>query len=341
MPIINSELKHYYSALSDITTPAQNGGRMSAVVYTPYTRGALFRDVSQAERTAGSTVYRKLFLRVDNAQNIALLSPKLWVQVPTAGDDYVFLMPGTQTDTQADLSGTRVYGTGVLRTAVAAGASAFNVNIESEDIGNTAWVQAGDTLRITAQGDNIVNAGATEFVTVDTATFNEIVGGTSYWAITITGTLTNAFDPATGTVRIASVYGPSDVQTSVSGYSKSSAAGTFTSSAITTGNLGTVQQTWTLTATSNTVFTVSGDTLGTLGNYDRSSAIAPSNPNFAGTYFSIPSTAWGGTWAIGDSITFTTNPASIPFWLKRVVPAGAATIGLSGPDWAITGESAA
>lgn len=35
--------------------------------------------------------------------------------------------------------------------------------------------------------------------------------------------------------------------------------------------------------------------------------------------------AFGGTFATGDTIAFTTQPAAIALWYKRVVPAGASS----------------
>ncbi|MBF0310825.1 MAG: type II toxin-antitoxin system HicB family antitoxin [Magnetococcales bacterium] len=78
-----------------------------------------------------------------------------------------------------------------------------------------------------------------------------------------------------------------------------------------------IEQTWTITFTSATDFTCAGDTVGSVGTGSRNSAFAPTNPDHARPYFTLPATGWGGTWASGNILSFKTHPATIPIWEKR------------------------
>ena len=80
-------------------------------------------------------------------------------------------------------------------------------------------------------------------------------------------------------------------------------------------------------------FAVAGDTLGSVGSGNIASNFAPTNPDFGAPYFTLPSAIWGGAWASGETFTFQTHPAALPLWLKRVVPAGAASILKSSSVW--------
>lgn len=104
----------------------------------------------------------------------------------------------------------------------------------------------------------------------------------------------------------------------------SGTGGTFDNTDVTLGNLGTVEDTWTLTFSSATNFSCSGLYEGSVGTGTISSIFAPINNNEGGgsSYFSIAVAAWGGTFASGDTVTFKTRPAAFPFWVKQVVPAG-------------------
>jgi hypothetical protein len=143
MAIQASELKFYKPAV--ITDGDTNGGRMSANAATTGVKNNIFPDVSQAERTAGLTRYRKVFFKVESAEDLALLNARIFIEKHTPGEDRVNLVIGTQSDTQLDLTGTeRVYGAGQLKTDITAGAGSCVVISESTDV---TFVD-GDLIRI-------------------------------------------------------------------------------------------------------------------------------------------------------------------------------------------------
>lgn len=104
------------------------------------------------------------------------------------------------------------------------------------------------------------------------------------------------------------------------------ASGTFDEAGqpISTTALGAEEEDWTLTFSSATAFTVAGARIGSVGVGSVSEDFAPLNPATGAPYFTIPSAAWGGTWANGETVAFTTHPAALPLWFQEVVPAGTA-----------------
>jgi hypothetical protein len=106
--------------VSDQTT---NGGRMTPTAIPSGVKNNVFPNVPQAERMAGSTKYRKVFIHVVNDEGLALLAPKIYVAAPTKGDDRVTIFAGTYTNTQSGITGTeQQYGSGTLNTNVSQGA---------------------------------------------------------------------------------------------------------------------------------------------------------------------------------------------------------------------------
>jgi hypothetical protein len=107
---------------------------------------------------------------------------------------------------------------------------------------------------------------------------------------------------------------------------KTSAFGTFTDNII-DYDFGCIFETWTVTFTSATAFTVSCASLGVIGAGTK--AVAFKVANRGEYYFEIPTSCWGGTWAVGDTVIFTTFPSYKPVWFKEVVPAACPVAALS------------
>lgn len=117
-----------------------------------------------------------------------------------------------------------------------------------------------------------------------------------------------------------------DIITASSNWTENSVSGTYDESTypLVLYNDGTEQDNWTLTFTSSTNFTVSGANEGSVGTGNTGVDFQPTNPNTGQPYFKIDKNGWGGTWAIGETVTFTTSPSAQAIWLKEVVPAGTA-----------------
>jgi len=328
MPILTSELKLYKSEI--ISNTATNGGRMSANEVPDNIKNNIFPDVTEAQRVAGLTDYRKVFYKVADTENGTLNNARAWLQGVTPGASRIVLLAGTQIDTQGGFTGTeRLYGPGTLNADVLAGATTLVVDAEAGAAADVIF-QDGDLLYIDDGSSN-------EFATI-------AVGGVA-WAgdqatITLAAGLINGYLAATPTT-INSIIEQASVATSFDGWTVTSASGTYdeVTNPPELDNIGTVEQNWNLTFTSATAFTVNGDTLGNVGTGDIASDFIPVNPDFSVPYFTLRAAGFGGTWSAGETIQFATHPAALPLWLKRIIPAGAGSAPSDSTIIAISGES--
>ena len=315
MPILDTELKVYKSAaISDLST---NGGRMSAVQATSGAASNIFPTVSESERTAGVTKYRKVFLKVANDADLTLYAPKIYLDKNSPGMDRISFFPGTQTNTQAAITGSeRQYGGGKLNTNASAGASSIDVLVEAAAA--VVFVN-GDKIRITDKA-TLAGAGNEEYVTINgTITFAGDVA-----SIPITPNLTNSYLAAD--TRVMAVYEPGDIKGTIDNFVVTSAGdGDLNVANVLADHIGTVEQTWTCTFTSATAFDIVGDTVGSVGSGTTGGGASPNNPSFSKPYFVIQSAGFSGTWQAGDTIVFQSHPAAVPVWMKQVVPAATAT----------------
>lgn len=349
MAIIDSELKIYKSAVVNDTST--NGGYMSANQVVSGVANNVFPNVFKADRIAGITTYRKVFCKVANDADETLYNPQIWLDILTPGDDWVVFFAGTQTDTQGTWptgdTATK-YGCGALRTNVSASATTLEVNVEDTSLesGTDVIFRSGDTIRITNKATISSPTGTEEEHEVNT-----VVDSGTYLTITLVGGgLANAYTVAEGT-RVMSVYEPADVEASFSSFVDTTAGtGTYDNEAtnLTLDNIGTVQEAWTITIQSDTdLVTISGSNLGTVAtDVDRTAGdVAPSNPDFSKPYFTLADVGWSdygtwtGEWAQNDTITFTTVPAAVPIWEKRVVPAGSTSLTGDKTTLVFSGES--
>ena len=118
-----------------------------------------------------------------------------------------------------------------------------------------------------------------------------------------------------------------EVVASVSGVTVTSAStGDFDSITypIVAHNEGAESDTITCTFTTSSAFTITGANLGSIGSGTTGAALTVQNPDTNEDLFTIDNSGWSGVWASGDTLEFTMSPASVPVWLKEVVPAGTA-----------------
>ena len=333
MTILDSELKCYKSAVVDDTTA--NGGRLSSTLVTSGVVQNVWPHVLKAERDAGSTKYRKLFFKVANDVDEALLSAQLYIDAPTAAGDYVVMFAGTQRNTQADITGSeRKYGAANLQTNAVAASNTLVVTVE--DAALTGMFVNGDTIRVTDKLTPTSVSGNEEIHVINGV---PVVAGTQV-TITTTAVLANNYTTAAGG-RVMSIYNYGDVTCVVDNWVETG-AGTYdeTGYPVVCDNIGTIEQTWTLTFSDATNYTIAGDTVGAVGAGTILVDFAPSNPAFSKPYFTMEFEGFGGTWATGNTIVFQTHPAAVPIWEKRVVPAGAGSLANNKVTAVISGESA-
>ena len=95
MSIVDSELKMFKSAV--VTDDTTNGGILdNNAQCVSGVLNNVWPSVFKAERTAGSTKYRKTFLKIDNDDDETLYNPQIWMDMVTQGDDWLtFSLLGT------------------------------------------------------------------------------------------------------------------------------------------------------------------------------------------------------------------------------------------------------
>lgn len=307
------------------TTPASNGGliNLSAAV-TTNVKNNLFPDVSQVERTSGSVTYRKVFLHVNKLSQDELLNARISLGGVTPAQDFVVFYTGTKNDTEATMNAARPYGAGLLAASVLAGATSLSVTPE-----NVAWYTTNTPIRV-SDLVSISDGTNTNYVTVSAVTYGATI------EITCTATI-NAF---ASNAFVASVYSVASTKANYAAPVVTSVGGSFNSDTNLVVNArGTVDQVWTLTFSNSTSYTVSGDTLGTLGVGTTTSDTTITNPSISAPYFVVKGTGFSGTFAAGNTIVFSTSSATVPLWLSRVVPAGTADVSNNFCSLAVTGES--
>ena len=337
MTIIDSELKLYKSSV--ITDDGTNGGLMSSDECVSAVSNNVFPNVFTADRVAGLTTHRKTFCKVGNDADESLYYPQIWMDIVTAGDDWCIFFVGTQTDVQAGIVGTEhKYGCAPLNANVAAGVSTLDVDVEDSTLatGNDVIYTVGDVIRITDKA-TIGGAGNEETHTLTGVSNVGTVVTLTFAATTLANPYTTAND-----TRVMTVYEPSTVTCSVDNWAETCAGdGTYdeTTYPVVTDNIGTIDQTWTLTFTSATDFGVVGNTLGSVGTGTTAGDFAPSNAAFSKPYFTLDKDGWALTWASADTVVFQTHPAAVPIWQRRTVPAGCTSLSGNKVTLVFGGES--
>lgn len=319
MAVVRADLKAYRSVVWNDT--AANGGRQSSVEAVGGTIGNMFPDAGVAERAAGSTKYRKVFYANRNVAGDVLTDSKLFIENYTPADDEAFLILGTPVDLQSGIAGNR-YGSGQLNLNVGIGISTLEVAVHD---GAVSLFRNGELLRIsdkTNLDDSLNNA---EYIRIHASTAVTVLAD----IVTIPLETPTTFAFTAAQTRVASVIESGTLGPSIASFLVTSGSGTYddSGSPVEFDNQGTVFQSWTLVFTDALTYTATGDSVGLLATTGSTGAdYAPSNPATATPYFTLRAAGFGGTFAIGDQITFTTASGSVPVWHERVIPAGATSL---------------
>lgn len=328
MSISASEIKLYRSSVvNNVTT---NGGRMSTTEVVSNVLNNLFPNVTQAERTAGVTRYRKAFCKLHDSGDETLYNHRAWMKTQTPAGDHVQIKAGTNTDTQAEADDyTNWLGCGRLNTAESADSTSIDVLFETNS-------GAGNPDATNTQRFWISDGTNEEFIVATAVSWNSNVA-----TLTLQSGLSYSYDTYgnAGTV-VAGVLDFGDTTASVDNIVVTSGSGIFEATYLTVANIGCVEDSWTLTFSNATQFSAAGATTGSVGSGNiTDDPFAPSNAS-GGTYFSITASAWGGSYSGGDTVTFDTHHAAHSVWLKETVPAGTASYSNNNPTLRQSGESA-
>lgn len=313
-----NELKFFHS--EERSALSTNGGRLSTTEIISGALNNVWPHVLRAERTAGSTLYRKVALKVHQDGNGSLASTEFVLDGPTLGDDRIIMFAATATDTQAAITGSeRIYCAGGLASPINAGSQTIVFAVK--DAADAAGVQVGDDIRLTDKLTPASTTGNVEYHTVATKS----VSGLNV-TVTTEDLITNAYaawsSGSGGKVGVIRAAGATIASHGT--IVKTSTAGTFdnTTYPILFNNMGADEHTITLTFTDATHFTAASDRFGALATGIITSDYAPLHPTWSKPLLTIELEAWGGTWAGGDTLVIPLHACAAYNWEKRIVPAG-------------------
>jgi len=335
MPIITDDLQIFKSLT--VSDNASNGGRMNpSSQVTSGVRNNILPNTTQAERDAGITRYRKVFCANRNSDNLELQYPYVHMTSDTPADDAVFLVLGDFRNIQSDLNLSANVpwrgGVGDLETALSVSDTEIRVQFEDSDLRiypNTTEAPAGNRKLW-------IGEGATE----EMVTWSSYTVDSTVIVYTLTSGVINDYTTA---AKVAHVYTQDeDIIPSSDDWTETSTLGTYdeTTYPLVLDNLGTIDDEWTLTFTSATAFNVEGLYTGSVGSGNISSLLSPINPGTSSPYFTLSNLGWGGTWASGNTVTFSTKPSAISFWVVQDVPANTPSFSNNEFTFRFGGESA-
>lgn len=341
MSILESELLMMASLV--VSDAGANGGRMdNNASITSGVPNNVWPSAFKNERASGSTKYRKTFFKIANDDDETFYNPMVWLDNPTPGDDWVTFYEGSQTDTQAAITGTDAYGVGALNANVLAGVSQVIVDVPDASLSTGAYpiFRVGDTIRITNKDTPSSGTGTEETHVLTTAT----PAGTQWTLVFSATTLANAYntnDNNYGT-RIMSVFEPADIVGSFDNWSEAGmVGGSYDEGSYPPilDSIGTIDQELTLTFSDASNFTAVSNVSGvSLTGGNVTTDWIPDNPDVSKPYLTLEFEGWSGT-AAGDILVFETHPASKAIWQKRVIPAACASLTGNKAVPVISGES--
>jgi len=303
MPITSDELKLYRSLyVNDAVT---NGGRIGTTQMTSGAMNNLFRNVPSSELLSGIELYRKFFIKNDNAVDIRLENPKIWIGNISSGEDYFTIAEGTDTDNQGVADDyPDWYGCGILDHNINSGETSIDVQFKQgyglpEGCG-LIFYDGVNRAEAYMSGSPTWNGSLATITLLEGITYSYLKDETI----------------------VSGVLELNTLQTSLTNWVESSGEGVFdeTSFPLVLYNIGTISESWTITFQDSTNFEVTGAVIGSLGLGSINVNFMPINGQ--SYYFKLNKSGWSGTWLAGDTITFKTVHAAQGIWVKEDVPAG-------------------
>lgn len=221
-----------------------------------------------------------------------------------------------------------------------------------------AYARYYDSKTATIYTDSTIGSNLANYAVSYEAKLVHIVSGTgagqyrriaSNTSTTLTVTFPFAVTPSSDSVyEIIKTYvsqpvALGDIVASSSAWTEVSTSGSYDEGAypLLLYPVGAVDQNWTLTFDNPaTTYSIAGS-FG-LGTVISNQSIAQDCKPINGTsyYFNIRALGWGGTWAPGETITFTTVGSYKSFWCKQIVAAVSASCGDNTMNIICTGDTA-
>jgi len=335
--MLDTDIKTYHAA--EVSSASTNGGRMSANEIISGVVNNVWPHVPKAERIAGSTLHRKILIKVADDSDGTLIATQKYIDKPTPGDDWIVAFLGTMTDTQADITGSeRKHGPSVLQANITGNPSTFTVTVEDASLatGTDAIFQDGDDILLTDKVTPDSGTGTEEFLTISgvpSVTGNDIT-------ITVEEAIAN--DYTAGAAWAATLISKGDVKCSTDTFVDTTAGdGAYDDASypVICDNIGTVEDEITIQFTDPTHFNCTGSSGIDYGSGETGIDFSPENSDFTKPYFTLEQAGFSGTWAASDTITFNIHPAAFAIWLRRTVPAASTSLANNKVTTVTIGES--
>lgn len=362
MAVTSADMKLYKSAV--VSDADSNGGACSANVINSGVRHSIFPRVTRAERLAGKTRYRKIFLKNTNSANETAAGVRAYLTFPSPAGDR-FAMSDDQNLTQAEMIASDPWWTacGKLNVDAAIGATTLQVLFESTAIGDMSY----SSIHISSnyKSAQVINTGVTPGASItygvngkwnlathngDAAYPNGIYLGDNVvmtddgtaseewlistvdaitWVgnvatITLIAALSVAYTAATTYVSAALSFGDMVATSEITDSLSSAGTTDAVNNPVQCTNLNTIEDVVTVSFTALGAFTASGTISGSLGSGTVATDFTPVNPVTSAPYFTIPAAFWGGSWVLNDYIVLRMNSSGKALWLREIVPASTA-----------------
>ncbi len=334
----------------EVSNAGTNGGRMGTELITSGEVNNVIPHIDRATRSAGNLsdpIKRKIFCAVRPSILEGLLSTLTWLERVLDSGDFVTFHAGTQSDTQADLTGSeRHYGYAFLKSDITVGDDRCIVTCKNalQVSGARQIFQVGDKIRPSTMQSPAASTGNEEFdLEIDSITTN----GLDMTLILPSGvTFANSYlaDDSGDLGFVVSYKEEGDVECSVSGYTVTLAGtGDYAynsgSYPVTPDPSGTVYDTVVCTWQNATTFEAIGQLSGiNYGNGTFSADFAPVDGD-SNIYFTLEAAGHSGTPEAGDEFEFDISPSSFSKWLYVWVPPSCASLANNKATFVTAGES--
>lgn len=295
-----------------------NGGAMSHLAWVEMPTSSIEENIS------GATIKRKIFAHpklTGDGIEVNPLFPQIYMGIgqdtPLTAGVYHYAQPVGELSTQADWeTPSRAYGCFNIVGSITAPTTTVTIDIDQTDM---PILLVGDKIviyKLTKVVDNANNITWTRDYENFIYTITNITGST----ITLNEPIGKSFAIGVNdSLVLSSLYEYQNVKATVDGVVVTSAAGAFNSAGIVLNAQEAMSDTYTLAFATSTTGNVIGARFGDLGAFNLASTISPSNPSLTSSkLFSIPSSAFNGTFTSGDSVVFTVHAASVAMAYTRV-----------------------
>jgi hypothetical protein len=332
MAVNSSDIGLNYPEVIDDTT--SNGGKRTDNVVVSGAIANGFPNVSSSERLNGVVRARKFFLHLFNTDNSPLINTKILLYGTSPAGDYYKLYDADNEGVVAGDGSTltsNAYASGNLSTALTGGSST-SIAVSCEYDGSTLGDDDGFSHGFVA----VIEGGVVEFVEIDAAT-RSWSGNTVTLPIKSTYNGTGKISQSFATSAVVSAYiDAGTIQATVDNF----VGNNIDSSQVLVQNLGCVEDSWTITFTSATEYTISSTKYlyNEAGNISTQKVI--NNASTGTPALTIEPTFFTASDYTGETITFDTHHAAFPFAVKEIVPAGTGSFAGNSISCRVYGESA-